>query len=316
MTVREKIKQIDILGAFFLICAIVCLLLALQWGGTVCAWSDSEVVGCLVGFGLLISIFIGIQIWAGDRATMPPRIICGQRTVGACALFSTFLAMGIYTHIYYLPFYFQGVKGTSAEQSGIRCIPYLVSITLASIVVGGLITGWGPYNPPMWAGVVVFCVGCGMLSTLKVGSSEGEWIGYQILAGVGAGACVQIPFIAVQVVLDEKDMPIGNAVAIFFNTLGGAISISVAQNIFSNTLLKQLRENVPQINPVRVISAGATHIRDVVPPRLLPDVLLSFDKAVTTAFILPIAVSGLAALSSLLMEWKSVKGKSLIPGGA
>ena len=122
-------------------------------------------------------------------------------------------------HIYYLPFYFQAVKGTSAEGSGIRCIPYLVSITLSSIVVGGVITLVGVYNPPMWAGIIVFTVGAGMLYTLKVGSSVGTWIGYQILAGAGAGACVQIPFIAVQVALPEKDMPIGNAVAIFFVSL-------------------------------------------------------------------------------------------------
>lgn len=96
MTVKEKLKQIDLLGAFFLICGIVCLLLALQWGGSVYPWSNSKVWGCLLGFGLIISIFIGIQFWAKDRATMPPRIL-GQRTVGACALFSSFLAMGIYT---------------------------------------------------------------------------------------------------------------------------------------------------------------------------------------------------------------------------
>jgi len=67
------------------------------------------------------------------------------------------------SHIYYLPFYFQAVKGTSAEGSGIRCIPYLVSITLASIVVGGAITFLGPYNPPMWVGVVIFTIGSAMI---------------------------------------------------------------------------------------------------------------------------------------------------------
>jgi len=214
----------------------------------------------------------------------------------------------------YLPFYFQSVKGVSAEQSGIRCIPYLGSITVASIVVGALITSFGPYNPPMWAGVVIFTIGSGLLHTLSVNSSEGIWIGYQLLAGFGAGACVQIPFIAVQVVLDQKDMPVGNAVAIFFNSLGGAISISVAQNIFSNTLLKQLKIEV--VNPEAIVSAGATHLRAVTTSKQLPGVLVAFDKAITTAFILPIAVAGLAAVSSLMMEWKSVKGKSLIPGGA
>jgi MFS family permease len=97
MTTKEKLKQIDILGAFFLIGAIVSLLLALQWGGTVYSWKDSMVWGCLLSFGLLIIVFCGIQVWLGDRATMPPRILCKQRTVGACALFSAFLAMALYT---------------------------------------------------------------------------------------------------------------------------------------------------------------------------------------------------------------------------
>jgi hypothetical protein len=51
---------------------------------------------------------------------------------------------------------------------------------------------------------------------------------------------VQLPFIATQVVLPAKDMPTGNSLAIFFNSLGGAIAISIAQNIFSNTLVKEL----------------------------------------------------------------------------
>ena len=97
MSVKEKIKQIDILGAFFLIAAITSLLLALQWGGTVYPWSDSKVWGCLLSFGLLILVFCGIQVWLKERATMPPRILCKQRTVGACALFSSFLAMALYT---------------------------------------------------------------------------------------------------------------------------------------------------------------------------------------------------------------------------
>jgi len=95
MTIKEKLEQIDVLGAVLLICSIVCLLLALQWGGTVYPWSHRNVWGCLLGFGLLISAFIGVQLWRKEKATMPPRIL-GQRTVGACALFSAFLAMALY----------------------------------------------------------------------------------------------------------------------------------------------------------------------------------------------------------------------------
>lgn len=215
-----------------------------------------------------------------------------------------------------MPFYFQAVKNTSAEGSGIRCIAYLVSNTIASIIVGGTITVIGYYFFFMWFGAAIFTVGAGMLYTLEVHSPASKWIGYQLLAGIGAGAGIQIPFIAVQVVLDEKDMPSGNAIAIFFNSLGGAVSISIAQNIFANTLVKDIIKNVPGLDPAAVISAGATHVREVVSAEQLPGVLSAYSNAVTSAFVVPIATSGIAFFVSLFVEWKSIKGKNIMGGGA
>jgi hypothetical protein len=151
---------------------------------------------------------------------------------------------------------------------------------------------------------------------LKVDSSPAKWIGYQLIAGIGSGACVQLPFIAIQVVLSRKDMPIGNAVGIFFNSLGGAISISIAQNIFSNTLIKQLPIHAPGVSPLLVMMAGATHVREVVPRESLDGVLVAYNMACTHAYILSIACGGLAFAVSWLFEWKSVKGTKLEMGGA
>ena len=120
------------------------------------------------------------------------------------------LASHLRRHIYYLPFYFQAVKGTTAEGSGIRTIPYLTSNTLASIAVGGSVTAIGYYTPFMWFGAAVFTVGSGMLYSLKVSSYAGEWIGYQLIPGIGSGAALQLPFVAVQTVLSAKDMPTGS----------------------------------------------------------------------------------------------------------
>lgn len=213
-----------------------------------------------------------------------------------------------------MPFYFQAVKGTSAEGSGIRIIAYLVSNTIASIVVGSSITIFGYYTPFMWVGAAAYCVGCGLLYTLKVSSSAGQWIGYQLLAGIGSGAGFHIPFIAVQVVLNEKDMPTGNAIAIFFNTIGGAISISIAQNIFSNRLVSSLHLDAPGVNVTTIVTAGATHIREVTTCAQLPGVLQAYNTAVTSAFTLPIATSCIAFLCSLFVEWRSVKGKKVTAG--
>jgi hypothetical protein len=109
-------------------------------------------------------------------------------------------------------------------------------------------------------------------------------------------------------------MPSGNAIAIFFNSLGGAVAISIAQNIFSNTLVKELPRYVPGLDPQAVIAAGATNLAKVVPNDLLQSALEAYNKALTTAFLLPVAVGVLSFLSSLLFEWKSVKGQNLMAG--
>lgn len=144
-------------------------------------------------------------------------------------------------------------------------------------------------------GSAVFTVGAGMLYLLKVSSPASKWIGYQLLSGFGAGSGVQIPFIAVQVVLDNKDMPTGNAMAIFFNSLGGAISISVAQNIFSNGLSANLPKYAPQVSASDVINVGATHLREYVPAPLLQGVLKAYMVALTQAYVIPIATGGIAS---------------------
>ncbi|KAG9239433.1 major facilitator superfamily domain-containing protein [Amylocarpus encephaloides] len=317
-SVKQKILEIDLLGALFLMCAIVCLLLALQWGGTTYAWKHSRIWGLLLGFGLLIIVFTGLQFRRGDRATIPPRIFA-QRTVLFSSLYSCFLSMGLYVHVYFLPFYFQAIKGTTAEGSGIRTIPYLASIILSAMVVGGGITAIGVYKPFMIVGAAIFTVGAGMIYMLRVNSNAGQWIGYQLLSGIGAGAGIQIPFVAVQVVLSNKDMPSGNAIAIFFNSLGGAISISIAQNIFSNGLYKHLPTYAPTIPVEVVVMAGATNLRkavNAIDPSALPPLLIGYMKAIDEAFIIAIAVGGIATVVACFVEWKSVKGKKIVQGGA
>jgi len=111
-------------------------------------------------------------------------------------------------------------------------------------------------------------------------------------------------------------MPTGNAIPIFFVSLGGAISISIAQNIFSNALVKRIPLHTQGLDPRVIIAAGATHIRDVTPPDQLGGVLLAYNDALTQAYILAIACGAIAFLSSFLFEWKNVKGKNIALGGA
>jgi hypothetical protein len=95
---------------------------------------------------------------------------------------------------------------------------------------------------------------------------------------------------------------------IFFHALGGTIGLAVGQNIFMSSLHRDLSINVPDIKPQIIIDKGPMGFRDFILPGQLPGVLESYNDSLAKAFITPIAAAAAALLSSLLLEWHSVKG--------
>ena len=79
-TLKEKILQMDPLGSFTFMAAVICYLLALQWDGVTKSWSDPSVIGTFVGFGLLL--IIGLVEWyMGDRALLQGALL-RRREIG------------------------------------------------------------------------------------------------------------------------------------------------------------------------------------------------------------------------------------------
>lgn len=192
--------------------------------------------------------------------------------------------------------------------SGIRTIPYVAGLSVLAVVAGIAVRVIGYYAPPALIGSALFTVGAGLMYTLQVNTSQPKWIGYQVLAGGGAGAAFQMPLLAVQSSLPEKDVPTGNALVGFFLTLGSSIGVSIAQNIFSSSLRSALGA-VAGINPDAIIAVGAAGARGATPPTQLPKVLEAYDRAVTTTFIYAIVTGGLGFVITLFWRWKSLKIK-------
>lgn len=172
----------DLPGTFILMASFTCLILALQWGGVSKAWGSSEVIGTLVGFVLILILFIGVQIWQGDRALIVPRLM-KQKTIALLSVWQVFNSGMFLLLMYYLPIYFQVVSGVSASNSGIRNLPYILGVAILTMVSGIGITATGYFLPFMLVGTVCGAVGSGLLYTLGINSPSSQWIGYQALAG-------------------------------------------------------------------------------------------------------------------------------------
>ena len=312
---KELAEQFDIVGTIFFLPGVVCLLLALQWGGSTYPWSNGRIIALFVVFGICMIVFIGIQFWRPEYATVSP-VMLKKRTVWAAAAFAFFMGSAFFVVVYYLPIWFQAVKGVTAYQSGIRNIPVLIAVVIGTILSGGLITKIGYYTPFMLASTVLTSIGAGLLTTFALDTGSSKWIGYQVICGFGIGLGLQLPLVAIQTVLDESEIPSATALIIFMQLFGAAIFVSVGESVLTNKLVSYISRVVPDVDAAAVASTGATSLGAVIPAQYLRGVIEVYNYALTQIFVLVLVMACLTVIGSAAMEWRSVKGKQVAMAAA
>ncbi|KAF7172375.1 hypothetical protein CNMCM5623_004583 [Aspergillus felis] len=93
-----------------------------------------------------------------------------------------------------------------------------------------------------------------VLTTLQVSSGPSAWITYQLLYGIGVGAGMTLPHVAVQTALASDDVSTGSALISFMQTLAGA-QIN-AQNVFRSQLARSLNAAVLGIDTAKLADVG------------------------------------------------------------
>lgn len=83
---HEKVLQLNPLSVLLITAAVVCYLLAMQWAGQSKPWNDAKVIGTLVGFVLIVGLFVVAELYMGDRALIQPRLL-KHRTVAVGCVF-------------------------------------------------------------------------------------------------------------------------------------------------------------------------------------------------------------------------------------
>lgn len=92
----------------------------------------------------------------------------------------------------------------------------------------------------------------------------------------------------------------------FSQILGGAIFISVGQNVLNNQLVERLA-GLPGFSPGLIQTGGATSLINSFPAEYRHDVLVAYNESLRTVFRAGLALAALSVIGSLAMEWRSVK---------
>jgi MFS family permease len=137
ITVRTSISKLDLWGFFLFASLAVQFLLALQWGGTKYPWKSATIIGLFCGSAGTFIIFLIQEFYAGENAMVPFSIV-KKTVVWSSCLVCLFFFGALITWTYYLPIYFQAVKGVSPTLSGVYVLPGVLSQIAMAIISGVL----------------------------------------------------------------------------------------------------------------------------------------------------------------------------------
>jgi hypothetical protein len=123
---------------------------------------------------------------------------------------------------------------------------------------------------------------------------------------------MQQPTMMAQLVLSNEDQPTGVALMFFGQNFGGAIFVSVAQNVFTDELASKLTA-IPGLHLDRsaIIRFGATSLKNLIAQEYLELVIESYRDALRSAFLVGTGLAALSMAGAALVEWRSVKENNL-----
>lgn len=178
----KKLLHLDPVGVALAMGSITCFVLALQDGGNTLPWSSGTVIGLIVGFGVLAIVLVGWEIWQGDYAMMLPRLY-KQRSLSTTAPYQFFFMGAYIVLLYYLPLYFQSIKGASPIQSGVDNLPLVLAAAVFALAGGIVVAKTGRAQQVMFVGSMLATIAIGLIYTFDINTPRANWIGYQFFVG-------------------------------------------------------------------------------------------------------------------------------------
>ena len=306
----QKCQELDLPGTTSIVAALICLLIALQWGGSAYPWGDGRIIALFVVFAVLAAAFIIIQMTTiTGKARTIPGSVARNRDVWLAGSYAMCITGGIYVANLYLPIWFQTVQGYSAFSSGTMITPMIAGYVVCSVVAGGLTVAIGYYNPGMIIGTAIAIAGAALLTTMNLSTSTAKIVGYQLLYGFGVGFGFGQPSYVVQTTLPAADIPIGITFITLVQNLSASVFVAIGQSIFQDQLRRRIQTVVPDLD-LSTQGQGAAGILNSLPPDFREQGKAAYSISLLSTLYIPLALSCVSVVGALFIRWSSMKKKS------
>ncbi|HET9173052.1 MAG TPA: MFS transporter [Actinospica sp.] len=226
--------RIDYLGTFLIAAASVCLVLITSLGGSTWKWNSAPIYACGVGAAVLIVLFILVE----QRAAEPvlPLKLFRNPVFTQCSAIGFVVGLVMFGGLSYLPLFMQVVNGDSPTVSGLRLLPMMAGLLVASIGTGQLISRFGRYKIYPIIGTVCMAVGLFLMSRIDEHTTSVVLGWDMVVFGLGIGLTMQVLTIATQNNVDYSDLGVATSGVTYFRSIGGSFGASIFGTILNNQL--------------------------------------------------------------------------------
>lgn len=251
---KKALARIDVVGNAIFIASTCSMLVGLIMGGAIYPWSSFRVILPIV-LGVLGWVSFGFHQASSFVAepTMPPRIFSNRTALTGYILV---LISGILLEwiVYYLPYYFQTLKGSSPLSSSAQVLPFNVFLIPSAAINGLVMAKTGRYKYIHVTGFVFLSLGTGLFSTMGASTSTVKWVFWQLFASYGLGSLINSTLPAIQSSLPEEDVAASTATHAFLRSIGFIWGFTIPSLVFNG----RIRSYVSSIDEPAVREAIST----------------------------------------------------------
>lgn len=234
-----KIRVIDYPGIVLVTAAIMLILIPVSGGGTYFEWSSPMVISMLTLGGICLVAFLIVE-WKFAVMPMMPLNLFKNPAVFAILTQNFLFGIVYYSHLYYLPIYYQNVRQYSPLMSAALTIPFVATQSSFSIVSGQYISRTKRYGEIIWIGFILWTLGSGLVLLFSREIPKWKIVLILLTEGAGVGFVFQPTLIAAQAHCTKRDRAVVISTRNFLRALGGAIGLAISSAIFSNSIKSRL----------------------------------------------------------------------------
>jgi hypothetical protein len=308
-TLKTKFLQLDYLGTLILVGGTVCILLSISWGGNTFAWSNSRVVGCLVGGSILVLLFLVVEHRVRDPLIDPS--LLRNHTVLAITAAEFFFGANLIGLMYYVPQFFQLVFGDSATISGVGLLPMMLGLGVGNPIAAFITSRYELSLINAQVGAASMTLASGLMTRWNADTSRAEAVVLLIILGMGQGAAMSGLLLTAQVATQPHLIGIVTGLVIFVMTVGEIFGVAFFAAVYFNKLQASL--TILTLTPMQIVEIlqDVQSIKHGYSPEMRNNIVIAYAESMRNGWWLMFACAGALFLLTFLAKQSKFQAATL-----